>query len=627
MTMKKKVLMLVLSAFCPLWALAQFSGQGSGTEEDPYQITNAEELYLIRSNLSSAFVLMNDIDLTDWLAENNPETGWPQLGTLDMPYSGVFDGKGHTIKYSINNIERGNAGLFAYVSGTIKNLNVIGTLNCYSGGGIVGYSKSGSTISDCTFRGSIISKAGAGGIANKISGTTIARCSVAGSINGCTVGGIIGATESLYNYVNYCSFFGDLISVGVFEYCGGIAGACNSEKQLRISNCFYQGKIISMSDNNSVGGIIGYGRNSVINNCIVVSPALKSTYNTGGIVAICSSTTITSCVAIVDTLQYSSGQNCYRIAQSAKNDGTSSESLALATMIVRQNKSDKNDVVKEGTSNGINMGRSMLMKALTYTSHDFDMKKVWDIDEGNGYPYLRCAADFMSIMDDSPNIPFEETDVAKLTDAIYANPVTAFLSSEATMTINLKNAQATNAYSFDLVLPEGVTIDSYTLSSRHNGHAETMNRNETTGVYSFAVLSLQSKEVEGNDGAIWTLKLKMADNMAEGDYAVKIQNAKYSLTSGSAKVTMPETISKLTIENYVKGDVNGDGEADIADAVCIVNHVVGKATPVFVAKAADVNGDGDADIADAVRIVNLVVGKIDVLARKYEGDLNSLDPE
>ena len=195
------------------------------------------------------------------------------------------------------------------------------------------------------------------------------------------------------------------------------------------------------------------------------------------------------------------------------------------------------------------------------------------------------------------------------------------------MTISLKNEQATNAYSFELVLPEGVTIDSYTLSSRHNGHAETMNRNESTGVYSFAVLSLQSKEVEGNDGAIWTLKLKMADNMAEGDYAVKIQNAKYSLTSGSAKVSMPETISKLTVENYVKGDVNGDGEADIADAVCIVNHVVGKATPVFIAKAADVNGDGDADIADAVRIVNLVVGKIDALARKYEGDLNQPDPE
>ena len=155
----------------------------------------------------------------------------------------------------------------------------------------------------------------------------------------------------------------------------------------------------------------------------------------------------------------------------------------------------------------------------------------------------------------------------------------------------------------------------YTLSNRHNGHGETVNYQEDSGVYSFAVLSLQSKELTGNDGAIWTLRLKVANNVANGDYAIKILNAKYSIASGSAKVTMPETVNKLTINQYKKGDVNNDGDVDIADAVCIVNHVVGIPTPSFVAQAADVNGDGDVDIADAVRIVNLVVGKIQSLSR------------
>lgn len=58
-----------------------------------------------------------------------------------------------------------------------------------------------------------------------------------------------------------------------------------------------------------------------------------------------------------------------------------------------------------------------------------------------------------------------------------------------------------------------------------------------------------------------------------------------------------------------KGDVNGDGAVDIADAVCIVNRVVGKATPVFYESAADLNRDGSIDIADAVLIVNYLVGK------------------
>ena len=67
-----------------------------------------------------------------------------------------------------------------------------------------------------------------------------------------------------------------------------------------------------------------------------------------------------------------------------------------------------------------------------------------------------------------------------------------------------------------------------------------------------------------------------------------------------------------------KGDVNGDGDVDIADAVCIVNYVVGKPNTTFIEAAADANGDGDIDIADAVHIVNYVVGKISALAPRFE---------
>lgn len=41
-----------------------------------------------------------------------------------------------------------------------------------------------------------------------------------------------------------------------------------------------------------------------------------------------------------------------------------------------------------------------------------------------------------------------------------------------------------------------------------------------------------------------------------------------------------------------------------------MNYIVGKPTPWFVTAAANVNNDGDIDIADAVHIVNLIVGKI-----------------
>ena len=81
----------------------------------------------------------------------------------------------------------------------------------------------------------------------------------------------------------------------------------------------------------------------------------------------------------------------------------------------------------------------------------------------------------------------------------------------------------------------------------------------------------------------------------------------------------------FTVQDNVVGDVNGDGDVDIADAVCIVNHVVGKSNTTFNEAAADANGDGDIDIADAVHIVNYVVGKISALAPHF--DRNLPEPE
>ena len=221
----------------------------------------------------------------------------------------------------------------------------------------------------------------------------------------------------------------------------------------------------------------------------------------------------------------------------------------------------------------------------------------------------------------------ESTDVSLLTDAIYANDMKASKGNYGTLIINLKNEQATNAYSFDLKLPTGVTLAMeggdyvYTLSGRHNGHSATISYQSATDVYSIAALSLQSKTLNGNDGTIITLKLNIATDIALDSYPIRIQNAKYSLVTGETKVSMPETTAVLTVSDFVMGDVNNDGDVDIADAVCIVNHVVGKDTPVFVVAAADVNHDGDVDIADAVCIVNLVVGKISALSREEEWSL------
>jgi hypothetical protein len=57
------------------------------------------------------------------------------------------------------------------------------------------------------------------------------------------------------------------------------------------------------------------------------------------------------------------------------------------------------------------------------------------------------------------------------------------------------------------------------------------------------------------------------------------------------------------------GDVNGDGEIDINDAVCLVSHIVGKATPVFFHELADINKDNAITLTDAILVINLIVSK------------------
>ena len=57
-----------------------------------------------------------------------------------------------------------------------------------------------------------------------------------------------------------------------------------------------------------------------------------------------------------------------------------------------------------------------------------------------------------------------------------------------------------------------------------------------------------------------------------------------------------------------KGDVNGDGEVDIADVNCCINVILGAETAEKYEGRADANGDGSVDIADVNAIINIILG-------------------
>ena len=78
------------------WGQA-FSGSGSGTESDPYLIYNPIHLNDVHNFIGQSgvvFKLMQDIDLSSWLDENNPGNGWLPIGTYSQPFQGKFLGNG-----------------------------------------------------------------------------------------------------------------------------------------------------------------------------------------------------------------------------------------------------------------------------------------------------------------------------------------------------------------------------------------------------------------------------------------------------------------------------------------------------------------------------------------------------
>ena len=55
---------------------------------------------------------------------------------------------------------------------------------------------------------------------------------------------------------------------------------------------------------------------------------------------------------------------------------------------------------------------------------------------------------------------------------------------------------------------------------------------------------------------------------------------------------------------FRRGDVNGDGVMNLADAVSVLGYLFGSALPPSCTKAADMNDDGNVDVSDPVYGLN-----------------------
>lgn len=247
---------------------ADFAG-GSGTEADPYQISDASQLALLNKLIvqedqddsfddvytNANYILTADISLNDtadfagW-ADSAPEYGWEPIGldvTSTHSFGGVFDGNGHTISGMYINADAGtndvyhrDYGLFAKIRGTVKNLNVEQSYICVSGGVKNVGAVVGSTVLDGARIESCVSNAvietyddgNAGGIAGYGSGSAITGCQFGGTVNQLDekwshLGGISGYSGAITACTNTGTISGSGYSGGIVGYGGNVTDSVN----------------------------------------------------------------------------------------------------------------------------------------------------------------------------------------------------------------------------------------------------------------------------------------------------------------------------------------------------------------------------------------------------------------
>ena len=279
---------------------AQYGG-GSGTAEDPYLIYTPEQMNTIGLNnedWDKHFRLMADIDLSAYKGSSFNRIGFydpwvfpPVPPTWRPPFSGTFDGDGHTISgftYIVDAREplaprdwRGdeNVGLFGYVKGPAASIRNLGLIEPNVGpaatcserievvGALVGYLAQG-TIENCYVRGGTVSgDRQVGGLVGTSAGR-ILRCSTSCRVRwaegrplrvledpilaatGFMFGGLAASSNG---EVSFCH---SSATVYAWKSAGGLLGSNGNEPGATAvaSDCYATGEV---SAENAVGGLVG----------------------------------------------------------------------------------------------------------------------------------------------------------------------------------------------------------------------------------------------------------------------------------------------------------------------------------------------------------------------------------
>lgn len=244
---------------------------GSGTSEDPYRITSADDLVKIQNailnyhnngnlvNSSTCFEQQNDINMDNYIDRCGWEGNWYQIGlSSSYPFTGCYNGNGYTI-HNLKMLDENAVGasLFGYVNqAVIENITI-------EDAEITGYGALSAIV------GAVITKGG--NFDNTyIKGCTVKKSTIKSRSNGVVtdgmaLGGITGMTDPNVNlWIDSCSVEDCKINGAIAV--GGILGGGTTYSKTQITNSHNRRTSITASYN-CAGGIVGYADTLYVYSC------------------------------------------------------------------------------------------------------------------------------------------------------------------------------------------------------------------------------------------------------------------------------------------------------------------------------------------------------------------------
>lgn len=266
-----------------------FSGSGSGTSGDPYQITDCEQLDSIKGDLTADYALANDIDCSN-AGTLNGGSGWSPIGSSGG-FQGILDGQGHKIKnldLSGMSDSTSFSGMFNGLSGSglVENLSIINSKinGAHDIGMIAGSLSDASSLDNIYVNATVTCHAeNCGGLVGSMRGNGLiidsgADVTVTGATQ--TVGGLVGWIAS--NGTIMESYADGNVS-GV-RYVGGLVGAVNNSGSPAIITNTYSSATVVASDD-TAGGLVGLASTLDLTNSYAAG-SVAGTDNVGGLVGL-----------------------------------------------------------------------------------------------------------------------------------------------------------------------------------------------------------------------------------------------------------------------------------------------------------------------------------------------------